>query len=151
MRVWRTQWDLGHYAHAYWPTARGFGSYFGLLSTAYRSYSNHTVADWSTGCDDDATDDACTTAARFAPVSLVRDFDAATGFEGVYSTTLFGNEAASVLEKHDDAQSPMFLFVSFNAPHAPVEVESGFHATDAFQSLKANAKDPARRQFAAAL
>ena len=148
------KWDLGHYARPYWPTSRGFSSYFGLLSTAYRSYTNHTVADWTAGCDDDATDSTCTEASRFEPVSLVRNYGPAIGYEGIYSTTLFGNEAASVLARHnasDDRDLPFFLYLAFNAPHAPVELEEGFHATDAFKGLKANAKDPARRQFAGAL
>ena len=51
----------------------------------------------------------------------------------------------------DDRDLPFFLYLAFNAPHAPVELEEGFHATDAFKGLKANAKDPARRQFAGAL
>ena len=148
------KWDLGHYARPYWPTSRGFSSYFGLLSTAYRSYTNHTVADWSAGCDDDAADSTCSEAGRFEPVSLVRNFEPASGYEGIYSTTLFGNEAASVLARHntsENSEMPLFLYLAFNAPHAPVEIEEGFHATDAFKGLKANAKDPARRQFAGAL
>ena len=148
------KWDLGHYARPYWPTSRGFSSYFGLLSTAYRSYTNHTVADWTAGCDDDATDSTCTEASRFEPVSLVRNYGPAIGYEGIYSTTLFGDEAASVLARHntsENSEMPLFLYLAFNAPHAPVEIEEGFHATDTFKGLKANAKDPARRQFAGAL
>lgn len=29
------RWDVGHSVKAFWPTERGFDSYFGLLTTGY--------------------------------------------------------------------------------------------------------------------
>ena len=172
------KWDLGHYSLPYWPTRRGFDSYLGLLSTSFDSYTNHTVNDWSTQCDldgDDVDDGLCTQAGLLAPVCLVRDTAPAHGFSGQYSTTLFGSEAVDVLTAHVGASAQhdsdsvaagekgemgarsrvdsLFLYLSFNAPHAPVELEEGFVTTKTFRELQANVvgHNPAREKYAGAL
>ncbi|KAH8046912.1 glycosyl transferase [Aureococcus anophagefferens] len=37
------KWDVGHAVEAYWPTRRGFDTFFGLLTTNYDDYFNHTI------------------------------------------------------------------------------------------------------------
>src|SRR5438046_372642 len=37
-----------------------------------------------------------------------------------YTTSLLGDEAVRLIEKHDTAK-PLFLYVPFNAPHSPLQ------------------------------
>ena len=107
------QTDLGHAARKWTPTHRGFESFFGK----YRGGGDHWThqmamnADtlsggWWPGVDGSAGIDAEYRAPPVAqPIDLHRDI-AGSHFEhvlwenGTHSTTLFGREAAAVVERH---------------------------------------------------
>ena len=132
--------DLGHAARKWTPTRRGFESFFGK----YRGGGDHWThqmamnADtlsggWWPGVDGTMGIDVEYRAPPVAqPVDLHRDI-AGTSFEhvlwenGTHSTTLFGREAAAVIERHalareDGARiSPLFLYVAHQAPHWPIQ------------------------------
>ena len=61
--------------------------------------------------------------------------------EAGYDTTLIGKEAASVVAGHDPSK-PLFLFVSFNAPAAPLQ------APREFLERNAHIRDEIRRTYA---
>jgi arylsulfatase A-like enzyme len=90
------KWHLGHYQRAYLPTNRGFmhqyGHYNGALD--YFTHERDGGFDWH------RNDQVC------------RD-------EG-YTTTLLGNEAVRLIEEQDSAK-PLFIYIPFNAPHAPLQ------------------------------
>ncbi len=90
------KWHLGHFQPQYLPTARGFdhqyGHYNGMID--YFTHLRDGGFDWH------REDRAC------------RD-------DG-YSTVLLGNEAVARINTQDFAQ-PLFLYVPFNAPHAPLQ------------------------------
>ncbi|HUR54390.1 MAG TPA: arylsulfatase [Gemmataceae bacterium] len=88
------KWHLGHFAPEYLPTRRGFDRQYGHYNGAL-DYFTH-VRDG--GFDWHRDDKVC------------RD-------EG-YSTHLLAKEAASIIRDHDAAR-PLFLYVPFNAVHAP--------------------------------
>jgi arylsulfatase A-like enzyme len=90
------KWHLGHFQPAYLPTARGFDHQYGHYNGAL-DYFTH-VRDG--GFDWHRNDKVC------------RD-------EG-YTTTLLGDEAVRLIEKHDTAQ-PLFIYTAFNAPHTPLQ------------------------------
>jgi len=90
------KWHLGHFQPAYLPTARGFDHQYGHYNGAL-DYFTH-VRDG--GFDWHRNDKVC------------RD-------EG-YTTTLLGDEAVRLIEKHDTAK-PLFLYTAFNAPHTPLQ------------------------------
>jgi arylsulfatase A-like enzyme len=112
------KWHLGHGDHKYWPLERGFDHHYGPLlgEIDYFTHEQHGVLDW------------------FRDGQPVK--------EPGYSTTLLGDEAVKRIEGHDP-NVPLFLDLSFNAPHAP------YQATDADLDRYKNIADPARRAYAA--
>lgn len=113
------KWQLGHHLKAYWPTQRGFESFYGSLNgeVDYFKRTDKTgEPDW------------------YRNEQLLRE-------EG-YTTSLIGREAASLIARHDPSK-PLFLYVSFNAPQTPLQ------APRTFIEQYANIDDEARRTYAA--
>src|SRR5207248_2386347 len=59
-----------------------------------------------------------------------------------YTTTLLGDEVVQLIEKQD-ASRPFFIYVPFNAPHAPLQAPPEY--LDKYRSIE----DPKRRTYAA--
>ena len=112
------KWHLGHAKADYWPKQRGFDTFYGALvgEIDHFKHSSHGVKDWYRGNK---------------PLEE-------TGFDN----TLFGNEAARVVESHDPA-SPLFLYLAFTAPHTP------FQAPDDALDRYKHIADKNRRAYAA--
>jgi arylsulfatase A-like enzyme len=84
------EWLLGHARPEYWPTRRGFDSFYGSLAgTPGALLHKGGKPDWRRG-------------ERPVP-------------EAGYVTDLLAREAATLIRKHD-AAAPLFLMVAFNAP-----------------------------------
>jgi arylsulfatase A-like enzyme len=113
------KWHLGHFQRAYLPTRRGFDHQYGLYNGAldYFTHLRDGGLDWH------------------------RD-DRASRDEG-YSTHLLAREAARLVAEHDPAR-PLFLYVPFNAVHAPHQVP------DSYTTPYASLKEP-RRTYAGML
>jgi arylsulfatase A-like enzyme len=90
------KWHLGHFAPDYLPTRRGFDHQYGHYNGAldYFSHIRDGGFDWHR--DDKVNHD-----------------------EG-YSTTLLAKEASRFIQQHDP-RKPFFLYVPFNAVHAPLQ------------------------------
>jgi arylsulfatase A-like enzyme len=91
------KWHLGSFDKAYFPTARGFDHHYGHLFGAI---------DYFTHIRDDKPD-------------WYRDGEPLT--EEGYSTHLLAREAVRVI-KTQPKDKPLFLYVPFNAVHAPHQV-----------------------------
>jgi arylsulfatase A-like enzyme len=89
------KWHLGHFSPEYLPTRRGFDRQYGHYNGAIH-YFEHTR---DGGFDWHRDDKVC------------RD-------EG-YSTFLVADEAAKFIREHDGTK-PFFVYVPFNAVHAPL-------------------------------
>jgi len=114
------KWHLG-YKSELQPTARGFDEFFGFLSGA----NNYLSA----GRRNQARNPILRGAQQVA--------------EQEYLTDAFGREAVAFIEKH--RERPFFLYLAFNAVHAPMEaVEKYRRRFDAIEN-------PERRTFAAML
>lgn len=89
------KWHLGWTRRAHHPMSRGFTSFYGLGGGAVDYFEHKTLGglDWHRGWE------------------ISHD-------EG-YATTLLGQEAVRVI---DQAESPFFLYVAFNAVHTPNDV-----------------------------
>jgi arylsulfatase A-like enzyme len=88
------KWHLGHAERKYWPMERGFDSQYGFLGDQI-DYFKHEVngaPDWHRN------------------EQPLRE-------EG-YATTLIGQEAVRLIEQHDP-NTPLYLYLAFNAPHSP--------------------------------
>ena len=90
------KWHLGHFAQEYLPTRRGFDRQYGHYNGAldYFTHEREGGFDWH---EDD---------------KVCRD-------EG-YSTTLIGQRAAQFVTENA-GKKPFFLYVPFNAVHAPYQ------------------------------
>jgi arylsulfatase A-like enzyme len=112
------KWHLGHSRKEYMPNARGFDSAYGHLNGAidYFTHERDGGIDWHR--------------------------DGKTVVEDGYSTDLIAGEAERVI-KERKRDRPLFLYVAFNAPHAPLQAPQ-----DRLAKYSAIA-DPRRRTFAA--
>ncbi len=95
------KWHLGHADPAYLPTRRGFDRQYGHYNGAI-DYFEHT---------------------RDGGLDWHRD-DKGLREEG-YSTNLLAAEAERVIKEHDP-KTPLFLYVPFNAPHAPLQAPAEY-------------------------
>src|SRR5215831_3174904 len=112
------KWHLGHGDQKYWPRQRGFDYQYGPLlgELDYFTHAAHGVRDW------------------FRDNQPVAE----TG----YATTLLGTEAVKLIESHDP-KTPLFLYLTFTAPHAPYQAPQPY--LDQYKALT----DPNRRAYAA--
>jgi len=112
------KWHLGHFERTYLPTHRGFSHQYGHYNGAldYFTHERDGGFDWH------RNDQVC------------RD-------EG-YTTTLLGDEAVRIIEQQD-AGRPFFLYVPFNAPHAPLQALPDY--LDKYKDIA----DPKRQKYAA--
>ena len=113
------KWHLGHLTPDYLPTHRGFETQYGHYNGAidYFTHMRDGGLDWHRN-------------------------DHALREEG-YSTALLAAEAARIIRQHDGTK-PLFLYVPFNAVHAPHEVP------EKYKEPYASLKEP-RRTYAGML
>lgn len=112
------KWHLGHFDKAYWPCQRGFDHFYGAMVGEIDHFKKeaHGQGDW------------------------YRDNTLIT--EPGYDTTLFGNEAVRVIEAQP-ANTPLFLYLAFTAPHTP------YQAPDDYLARYPTITDPLRKAYAA--
>jgi arylsulfatase A-like enzyme len=111
------KWHLGHADAKYWPRQRGFDYHYGAMigELDYFTHSEAGVLDW------------------FRDNRPVK--------EPGYTTTLLGQDAARLIETHDVA-TPLYLYLTFNAPHTPYQAPKEY--TDRYPDIA----DPTRRTYA---
>jgi arylsulfatase A-like enzyme len=111
------KWHLGHADKKYWPRQRGFDYQYGAMigELDYFTHKEHGVLDW------------------------YRDNKPVK--EKGYTTTLLGKDAARLIEQHDPA-TPLYLYLTFNAPHSP------YQAPKEYIDRYPNIPDPTRRIYA---
>ena len=115
------KWHLGN-ADRFYPTERGFDSFYGLREGS-RSYF------FSPRRED-----------KPSSTKRIEKNGATVAFNG-YLTDVFGQQAIEFLE--DDSEEPFFLYLSFTAPHGPM------HATEEDLERFKNITDKKRRTYAA--
>ncbi|XP_030622391.1 arylsulfatase I [Chanos chanos] len=98
------KWHLGFYKRECLPTHRGFHSYFGSL----------------TGSVDYYTYDSCD-GPGVCGYDLHEGERVAWGQGGKYSTHLYTQRVRKILASHDPAGRPLFIFLSFQAVHTPLQ------------------------------
>ena len=114
------KWHLGHADPKFWPRQRGFNYQYGPLigEIDYFTHEQHHVVDW------------------------YRDNKKLK--EKGYSTTLFGNEAVKLIDGHN-AATPLYLYLTFNAPHTPYQAPPEY--LDQYKHMA----DPSRRAYAGSI
>ncbi len=111
------KWHLGHADKKYWPKQRGFDYQYGAMigELDYFTHEEHHVLDWYR---------------ENAPLK-----------EEGYTTNLIGKEATKLIEGHDTG-TPLYLYLTFNAPHTP------YQAPKEYIDRYPNIADPTRRIYA---
>jgi len=114
------KWHLGHADPKYWPRQRGFDYQYGPMigELDYFTHKQHGVTDWYLN-------------------NKVLE-------EPGYTTTLLGNAAVKLIDGHDTAV-PLYLYLTFNAPHTPYQAPQGY--LDQYKNIT----DPSRRAYAASI
>jgi hypothetical protein len=126
------QWHLGYACWEYTPTFRGYSSYYGFYSGG-QDYFMHG----SKG----SLDFHLEVGERCGDNCSLPQWNAV----GTYSTTLFTSRAVEVVEQHDTS-SPLFVYLAYQAVHAPREVPALY--ADKYNDT---IQDNDRRQFAGML
>lgn len=112
------KWHMGM-GEAFHPLKRGFDYYCGMLTgshTYFPKANQHRIE---------------------------RNGQPVQEFSNPYLTDFFTDEALSWLDQHQNKKQPWFLFLSYNAPHGPME------ATDDDLALFEHIENPRRRTYAA--
>ncbi|MDR2038827.1 MAG: arylsulfatase [Bacteroidales bacterium] len=93
------KWHLGHSRKAYYPLNRGFTYFYGHLNGAidYFTHKREGELDWH------------------------RNWD--TAYDEGYSTDLITKEAVNCIGQYSQKEDPFFLYVAYNAPHAPLQAK----------------------------
>ncbi len=114
------KWHLGHADPKYWPRQRGFDYQYGPLigELDYFTHEQHRVVDWYR--------------------------DNKKVIEKGYTTTLLGNDAVILIEAQNPA-TPLYLYLTFNAPHTP------YQAPQEYLNQYKNISDPSRRAYAGSI
>ncbi|MDR1491510.1 MAG: arylsulfatase [Planctomycetaceae bacterium] len=109
------KWHLGETEKKYLPNQRGFDYHYGLYLGAidYYSHVHNDGLDWHRNGE--------------------------TVREKGYSTKLIGDDAIKVVKNHDTSK-PLFLYVPFNAVHAPYQETPNKKLNAQYENLEGNRK-----------
>ncbi|XP_070819072.1 arylsulfatase I-like [Chaetodon trifascialis] len=98
------KWHLGFYKKECLPTRRGFDTYFGSLTGSVNYYTYNS-------CDGPG----------LCGFDLHEGESVAWGQRGKYSTHLYTQRVRKILATHDAQSQPLFIFLSFQAVHTPLQ------------------------------
>ena len=126
------KWHLGHYQSKYLPHKRGFDEFYGYLSDQLWYYNHKSPH----ACD-----------GSNCYYDMQRNGAIAEDSIGVYSTFLFVDAFTDVLE-NEDASTPLFMYLSWQNVHAPLDPPPESYFQEDEISLLGMIDDPYRRTFA---
>jgi len=139
------KWHIGHYKEHLVPTRRGFDSFFGFF-TNEEDYFSHEWCQNVESAVESSTDgysdiwnpitdsDEKLIESVFCGADLRSNETAAANYSGHYSTHLFTQKAIDVIQIHSSKQDakPFFLYLAYQAVHAPLEVPETYAKPYAF-------------------
>lgn len=123
------KWHLG--AHEQFrPWKRGFKEFFGFLGGGHRYFPDEYII---------ANQDSAKNEEQSYRTKLIRNQQVVE--ESAYLTDALSREAVSYIERNK--QQPFFLYLAYNAPHAPLQ------ATEKYLSRFNHIQNPKRKTYAA--
>ncbi|KAH8055626.1 sulfuric ester hydrolase [Aureococcus anophagefferens] len=142
------KWDVGHYTWSHVPQFRGFRSFLGFYSPIIDYYTHETFD--TLQCLEEMELTECEARLASECSDSIKDFnfdgDPLPLADGTYSTDVFAARARDLIRK-EAPKHPLFLYVAFNAVHAPLEADEDVIESFASSFLE-EARD-ARASFAA--
>lgn len=123
------KWHLGAHPELH-PLKRGFNEFFGHLGGGARYFPEELTLKKSSGGMDEGQSYRLWMMRNYEPVRTTQ-----------YLTDEFSNEAVKFVTQH--RTRPFFLFLSYNAPHTPMQ------ASEKYLSRFPNIQNPQRRTYAA--
>ena len=114
------KWHVGARSQDNLPVNRGFDTHFGFLKGGEDHQNQHSEDDDGPGTG------------SISVVDLWRDTEPAYGENGTFSTFIYAREASRVVRAHaaqmhvSGQYKPLFLFLSWQAAHTPLEVPPGW-------------------------
>lgn len=123
------KWHLGAHPDLH-PLKRGFHEFFGHLGGGARYFPEELTLQQATGEMNEGDSYRLRMLRNFEPVRTTQ-----------YLTDEFSDEAVRFVTRHKD--EPFFLFLSYNAPHTPMQ------ATEKYLSRFAHIPNERRRTYAA--
>ena len=124
------KWHLGAHAPTSHPMKRGFNEFYGHLGGGHKYMPEDLMIKDSAKARGEAESYRTWILKNHTPVPPRK-----------YLTDEFSGEAVSFLERNQD--KPFFLFLSYNAPHTPLQ------ATTKYLDRFSHIKDPKRKTYAA--
>lgn len=124
------KWHLGAHAPTSHPMKRGFNEFYGHLGGGHKYMPEDLVIKDSAKARGEAESYRTWILKNHTPVSPRK-----------YLTDEFSDEAVSFVERNK--AQPFFLFLSYNAPHTPLQ------ATTKYLDRFSHIKDPKRKTYAA--
>jgi len=123
------KWHLGAHKSQY-PLRRGFDEFYGFLSGGHKYFPEN----WT-------LDDITEIKAQFDAYNTRLMRDNGRVYEKEYLTDALSREAVSFIERKAD--TPFFMYLAYNAPHAPLQ------ATEKYLKRFSHIKNKKRRIYAA--
>ncbi|QNM84315.1 sulfatase-like hydrolase/transferase [Polaribacter pectinis] len=122
------KWHLGAHPDNH-PLNRGFDEFFGHLGGGHRYFANElTIQDsYSVHNENDSY-----------RTWIMRDHNSVNPVGQKYLTEAFSDEAVSFIQNHAVNPDPFFLFLSYNAPHGPLQATQEY--LDRFPTLSGDRK-----------
>ena len=65
-------------------------------------------------------------------LDFYNDTEPYTGANGTYSTEYFKDRAVELINEHNRTGDPMFMFLSFQAPHQPAQVRNTYFVSQPY-------------------
>lgn len=120
------KWHLGS-APEFYPMKRGYQEYVGFLSGA-SSYMSPEAPDLVTWKPDGVDDDGGRIEHRNPLNAIYEGADKKlVNNEDQYLTDFFGDRAVDYINRNAKSADPYFLYIAFNAPHAPYMVTKKYY------------------------
>lgn len=109
------KWHLGFADFRYTPTARGFDTSDGFFTGQQYHFNQSGIGLLCGG----------------SYTEIFKDGVVRADLQGVHDTTRFNATAISIIENHVKEhgihQDPLFLYVAYNTPHSPIEVDDYYY------------------------
>jgi len=114
------KWNLGHFTAKLLPSERGFDYWMGY-DTGSMYYWSKKDPNSGKSC----SSGTCEHESLYFNALLYGDDTCYAAYDGsdkhTYSTTLFKDKAVNVIENHEYTDSPLFMYLAFQAVHDPFE------------------------------